>query len=99
MRLAHRHHAEHDEIHQAEDGRVRADAEGEREDGGTSEHRAAQQEADAVAAIDPKVFKPADAALVAAGFLGLLEAAQGEHGLALSLPRIDTLRDEVADLI
>jgi hypothetical protein len=57
--LAHRQLAQQDLIDQRDDGRVAADAEGEREHGGGGEGRAAPQHAQGIAHVAPPIVEPA----------------------------------------
>src|ERR671923_98870 len=72
---------------------VRADAEGEGEDGGRRKAGGFAQHAEAVTQILHHILNPVDAAGVAAFFLGLLETAEVEAGAAMRIFLCQPLRE------
>jgi hypothetical protein len=68
-RIVHRHHLHHHGVHEAENGGVGANADGDREDGGEGEGGGAAQPAEAVARIGGHLTEKAKAAGLAALFL------------------------------
>ena len=85
-------------IHHAEDGRVRADAQGQSDDGNNRERRAATQHAEAVADVLPDGFHQNDSSNIASSLFDLLDAAEVGHRFGTSRLRRHPLFDELLSL-
>ena len=83
-----------DALHDAEERRRGADAEGEGEGGDDGEARAAAERAGGEAGVEPEVFQAAGAALVAHLLLVALDAAEGADG-----PAAGRVRGEAGALV
>ncbi len=85
-------------IHHAEDGRVRADAQGQRDDGHNRERRAATQHAKTVANVLPDGFHQNDSSNIASSLFDLLNAPEVGHRFGTSRLRRHPLFDELLSL-
>ncbi len=93
VRLVNRQRPEQEAVDQGEDGRRRADAQGERQDGRGRVASRFREHARRVAHILEERLDEGDAAGVAARFLGLLLAAERQPGVPPRLVRLDSALD------